>query len=100
MSKRKSITPNIEVGILDSYEVEDAAIIEEDISVEEAGTITKGKIVGIKNNTISFVLNGYGYSTEANTDEDWVKIGADINIIHKGTPGCCDFKIVEMKNNG
>ena len=99
MSKRKAITPNIELGILDSYDVEDEAIVEEIIPTEDVGTITKGKIVGIKDNVISFVLNGYGYSTEANTDEDWVKIGANISIIHKGTPGCRDFTIIEMKNN-
>ena len=97
VSRRKT---NIELGILDSYEVEPEAIIEEELPVEEAGTITKGKITVVGNGTISIELGGYGYSAKANTDEDWVKVGATVNVIHKGTPGRGDFEIVEMKSNG
>ena len=100
MSRRKTQETNIELGILDNYEVEPEAVIEEEVPVEEAGTITKGKITVVGNGTISFEIGGYGYSAKANTNEAWVKVGATVYIIHKGTPGRGDFEIVEMKSNG
>ena len=97
MSRRKS---NIELGILDNYSVEDEAIITEEVPAEEVGTITKGKIATVGKDTVAVILGGYGYSIKANTAEDWVNVGAEVNVIHKGTPGRGDFEIVEMKANG
>lgn len=97
MSRRKS---NIELGIVENYNIEDNAIITEEVPVEEAGTITKGKIAAVGKDSIIIILEGYGYSIKANTAEDWIKAGVEVNIVHMGTPGHRDFKVVEMKSNG
>lgn len=97
MSRKKNSEPNIELGILDSYEVEDEAIIDEPVSTDECLTITEAKITRVAADELWINIKDYGYIINIATVEPWMIKNATVYIMHEGTPGKADFKIAGMK---
>lgn len=97
MSRKRNAEPNIELGILDSYEVEEEAILDEPVPAEECLTISEAKITRVAGDELWISIDDLGFIITAAKIEPWMIKGAHIYIMHEGTPGKADFKIAGIK---
>lgn len=97
MGRRRNSEPEIELGIIDNFEVEDEAVLDESVPPEECLTISEAKINKIAGNEMWVSISGFGYIVTVEDFQPWMVKGAKIYIMHEGTPGKSDFKIAGVK---
>lgn len=97
MSRKKNQEPEIALGIVDGFEIEDEAILDEPVPVEECLNITEAKITRVSNNELWISINDLGFAIATTKIEPWMTKGAKIYVIHEGTPGKADFKIAGVQ---
>lgn len=93
MGRRKNTESEIELGIVDDFEVEEEAILDEPVPAEECLTITEAKITKISGDEMWVDIGGFGYIIIVEDIQPWMTKGAKIYVMHEGTPGKADFKI-------
>ena len=97
MGRRKNQEPEIALGIVDEFEIEDEAIIEEPVPAEECLNITEAKITRVAGDEIWISVNDLGFIITTTKIEPWMVKGAKIYVMHEGTPGKADFKIAGVQ---
>lgn len=97
MSRRKTRDEDIELGIVgDDVIVEDEAIMDEAVPEEESGTLTQAQISRVANDEVWLYVLNFGYIYKPDKIEEWMVKGANVDVIHKGTPGQPDFEIAGL----
>lgn len=97
MSRKKNQEPEIALGIVDEFEIEDEAILDDPVPVEECLNITKAKITRVSNNELWISINDLGFIITTTKIEPWMVKGAKIYVMYEGTPGKADFKIAGVQ---
>ena len=97
MSRKKNQEPEIALGIVDEFEIEGEAILDESVPVEESLNITETKITKVFNNELWININDLGFIITTAKIEPWMVKGAKIYVMYEGTPGKADFKIAGVQ---